>query len=594
MTQNLFKKTFLAFFFIQFLFLTFVLNVSAQDETTSLVVLPFAGDDDVRDALSTGIRIFEARISATGRFSFIGDHESEGLFETSMGQTGVSPTTIRNAQLDAAGRSYADWAIEVHLEEVSRDNFIVSIDIWEPNENRRIFSDSEELLDESNVNVAARLGLDVLAQRFLVSPIVLNLEGSNEGEGRLNVSDVSPRGTHLFVNNYDFGVVPGQFSNLPEGTVILEFRAEGYISEQRTVEISSRDAMTIQGVDLESDLVTIEIRCNIDEAEIAIDDQIISSTNAGEYVSFEVPATASRLRVSMSGYNSFTARLSLLGRSTRRFEISLHEQDGPDGVHVESAICSEINDRDHARLCQIPGGSFIMGDESEGVRADQGPLRNVSIEQDFYIYQSEVTVQMYRTCVEDGDCAEPGFEPRGNDENTARSNVVADTCNYGASGRDQEPMNCLNWHAANAYCSWANASLPTEAMWEYAVRGNDGRRFPWIQVNSEPDDWSCETLISALCDTDGPASTGTRPEGRSPFGLHDTAGNVAEWVFDTYDPNAYRNLSTNDPSSSAVTEQRVVRGGSFRDFPENLTAPARQHWNENARLDHVGFRCIVE
>jgi formylglycine-generating enzyme required for sulfatase activity len=233
-----------------------------------------------------------------------------------------------------------------------------------------------------------------------------------------------------------------------------------------------------------------------------------------------------------------------------------------------------------------------MGSATTGSRPDEAPARRVTLSRGFSAYSTEVTVGMYRRCVAAGACKAPGIEVRGTPVETARENAVAPACNYNAPGRDDAPMNCVNWHGAEAYCSWAGGELPTEAQWEFAARGVDGRLLPWGAAT----DASCMSAHLAECRDAAPggSTVGELAAGRSPFGLFDTLGNVAEWVRDTYEGGAYATLPATDPISDAAISRRVVRGGSAQDFFGSVRTTSRSRLDANARAAHVGFRCVVE
>ena len=128
---------------------------------------------------------------------------------------------------------------------------------------------------------------------------------------------------------------------------------------------------------------------------------------------------------------------------------------------------------------------------------------------------TEVTVAAYRGCT---SCTAP------------TAGTTSNVGNWGVTGRDNHPVNLVDWNQARAYCQSRGGDLPTEAQWEYAARGTDGRIYPW--GNDAP--------ASQLCwrgDVPTRASTcpvQSYPSGNSPFGLFDMAGNVLEWTRDVY------------------------------------------------------------
>jgi formylglycine-generating enzyme required for sulfatase activity len=124
-------------------------------------------------------------------------------------------------------------------------------------------------------------------------------------------------------------------------------------------------------------------------------------------------------------------------------------------------------------MVRIPGGPFLMGSpDGEGWEHEKPQLRiNLPM---YYIDKYEVSVEQYRRCVVAGSCKRAHFTTSGENSN----------CNYGVSGKERHPMNCVNWYGARAYCAWAGKRLCNEAEWEKAARGTDGRKYPW--GNSSP------------------------------------------------------------------------------------------------------------
>lgn len=168
--------------------------------------------------------------------------------------------------------------------------------------------------------------------------------------------------------------------------------------------------------------------------------------------------------------------------------------------------------------------------------------------------------------------------------------VVKTSERYAAApGREHEPITFVSWADAEAYCAWAGKALPTEAEWERAAKGGAGeRRFPW--GDEAP---TCErAVLFARVDCEpGVAPVGSRsPQGDSPDGCRDMAGNVAEWTADWYGP--YSEDAAEDPTGPAEGTLRVMRGGNFRDPPAAVRTTARWGAEPTAYSEAVGFRCV--
>ena len=165
---------------------------------------------------------------------------------------------------------------------------------------------------------------------------------------------------------------------------------------------------------------------------------------------------------------------------------------------------------------------------------------------------------------------------------------------------DLHPVVCVSWDDAAAFCDWAGLSLPTEAQWEKASRGTDGRNYPW--GNEAP---TCERTVMKEggdgCAQDATWPVGSKPMGVSPYGVMDMAGNVWEWVLDCYDKNFYRSPESrkNDPCNDchpdSSCKRRVVRGGSWLNDAASFFRAAYRSRNSPAGLFvNYGFRCCAK
>lgn len=197
-------------------------------------------------------------------------------------------------------------------------------------------------------------------------------------------------------------------------------------------------------------------------------------------------------------------------------------------------------------MALIPAGRFIMGDDEHARR------KEVFLD-GFYLDRHEVSVAQY---------ARFAIPPDDHWQ-------APDAAKHGAL-----PVIGVDWHEASAYCAWAGKRLPTQAEWEKAARGTDERKYPWGDAPPTPQHANFLGRADGAYQG-GLKPVGSHPAGASPFGIHDLAGNAAEWVADWYEENV----------------SKTIRGAGWRDPADRLTASRRFHANPKNRSDDVGFRC---
>jgi formylglycine-generating enzyme required for sulfatase activity len=258
-------------------------------------------------------------------------------------------------------------------------------------------------------------------------------------------------------------------------------------------------------------------------------------------------------------------------------------------------------------MVRIPEGEFFMGCNRAVDNMCSGqevPGHKVWLDA-FDIDRNEVTVADYAACVRAGACSDHhlnGFEAEGapyQDERgfpaAGAAPTVPDwpTCNWGKSGRENHPINCVAWTHANTYCAWAGKRLPTEAEWEKAARGPDGRKYPWGN-----EDATCERSVTNEtgvkgCGKKSSWPVGSKPAGASPYGVMDMSGNIFEWVADWYDPNYLHVAPLKNPKGPAAGTLRAGKGGCWGSGnPWNLRPSSRMGYRPEYRSNHrLGFRC---
>jgi formylglycine-generating enzyme required for sulfatase activity len=247
---------------------------------------------------------------------------------------------------------------------------------------------------------------------------------------------------------------------------------------------------------------------------------------------------------------------------------------------------------DGMEMVYIPAGNFLMGsDPSEDPDADddESPQRLVALD-GFWMDRTEVTNAMYaRFLNEMGNQEEEGVTWLEIGSSDALIEEQADEF-LPKAGFAGHPVVEVSWYGAQAYCQWAGGRLPTEAQWEYGARGEDGRLYPW---GDDPP--TCDLAQFDECDGRTVPVGSFSPEGDSPFGLADMAGNVWEWTADWYDPDYYENGLTNNPPGPPSGDRKVLRGGSWLNFVNDVVRAASRNYNvPTNRSNLVGFRCAQE
>lgn len=261
----------------------------------------------------------------------------------------------------------------------------------------------------------------------------------------------------------------------------------------------------------------------------------------------------------------------------------------PKGIKEKTGIPTDTrkNTKDGAVMILIPGGEFLMGAENNDKEAGSGekPARKVTLK-DYYIYKYEVTNAQFNKFVQ-----ETGYKADG-EWKLLYSNFSVN-----------HPVSEVSYTDAEAYAKWAGGRLPTEAEWEKAARGTDGRKYPW------GNEWNPEFCnnremkvrrnnVAKLEKFNGiwfgTLPVGSYPDGKSPYGVMDMAGNVSEWCADWFGEDYYRENINDSPKGPPEGEERVLRGGSFYDKPEQMRCSSRDEDDPEKWCNLYGFRVVVE
>jgi serine/threonine-protein kinase len=229
-----------------------------------------------------------------------------------------------------------------------------------------------------------------------------------------------------------------------------------------------------------------------------------------------------------------------------------------------------VSEKDGMVMVYVPAGDFTIG-SNDGYDSER-PEHQIHLDA-FWIDQTEVTNFMYAKCVGDNDCTSP----------SSSSSFTRDFY-YGNSEFDDYPVIYVDWNQAKNYCSWAGRELPTEAEWEKAARGTDGRTYPWGE------EIDCDKANYYLC-TGDTSPVGSYEGGKSIYGVYDMVGNVNEWVSSL--PMGYPYDADDGREDLSASGARVLRGGSW--FIQGYVYSAYRNNQVGPGLTDisVGFRCAL-
>ena len=217
----------------------------------------------------------------------------------------------------------------------------------------------------------------------------------------------------------------------------------------------------------------------------------------------------------------------------------------------------------------VPAGEFTMG-SSKG-DPDEQPVRKVYVDA-FFIDKHQMSVGKYGAFLD-----------------ATAHEAPADWDIMNKSMHQKRPVVNVDWADADAYCKWAGKRLPTEAEWEKAARGTDGRIYPWgnelptdFHANMKKEVWNNHVVLTPV---------GMYEGGKSPYGVYDMAGNVWEWVNDWYSQDYYKAGPLRNPTGPPKGDYKVVRGGSWGSSPKDLRSTDRESRLPSFGSLGTGFRC---
>jgi formylglycine-generating enzyme required for sulfatase activity len=306
----------------------------------------------------------------------------------------------------------------------------------------------------------------------------------------------------------------------------------------------------------------------------------------------------------MSASAALTLLVTRLFKSERKGDVTERTQSvlpapAPLIAAVPKPECTDD-------MVQIPAGQFYMGSDDKAAPDNEKPSHSVRLDA-FCMDLHEVTAKQYKACSDVGKCRRAANEVEWPQISARERRQYSQLCNVDDETKQDHPITCVTWEMADTFCKVHGKRLPTEAEWEYAARGPDGRIYPWGDeppssrhlnaCGSECTAWGKRNqspLIALYPDDDGYPTTapvGKFPAGRSRFGPFDVVGNVWEWTASWYGP--YSAEALENPVGPPTGERRVIRGGGWNGgFASWLRPSFRYGQVPGARSHGIGFRCV--
>ena len=355
---------------------------------------------------------------------------------------------------------------------------------------------------------------------------------------------------------------------------------------------------------IRQELGSLALSSRVAGVEVWLNDQKVWTSRLGaDYVLSKIPAGTHRVIARKAGHKDWEREIQVAADQRADVMIDI-EALGP---------ANTLRTEDGADMVLVPAGEFWMGsdqaevdrfvdgckkaglaeDTCKGWGGRETPRHRVMLDA-LYIDKFEVTNALFERFVRatshrtTAEREGKGWAYQQKDGKWQWLQVDGAEWRKpngpGSSSDSTHPVVQVSWHDADAYCKWAGKRLPTEAEWEKAARGNDGRRYPW---GEEWDDSKANGNMSVKTTS----AVGRYSGGTSPYGAHDMAGNVAEWVADWFDAQYYERSPERNPQGPDSGQSRVLRGGSWGNNPIILRSAFRSYNSPVNRLDNFGFRC---
>lgn len=367
-----------------------------------------------------------------------------------------------------------------------------------------------------------------------------------------------PSGAEVFLSDIPMGIAPLTIKDVPAATYTVRMELEHYETWRGSVQVKHQETSEVHA-ELVGKPGTLKVQSHPSGADVWVDGQTVGIT---PYSGWIFPGEEHVVIVTTEGYGWVEGKVTVQPEGSEA--ISLVLEKVKEGEELPLTIIG----KDGAEMVLIPAGWFIMGSpEGEG-NDDEHPQRNVYLDA-YYIDRYEVTNEQFEKFIN-----ATGYQAQG------------DWWRYYTEEKEKHPVVYVTWNDADAYARWAGKRLPTEAEWEKAARGTSGRKWPWGSV------WDASRCSSEEA---GPATTtpvGSYPDGASPYGVMDIAGNVWEWCADWYGKNYYQSAVDRNPTGPSSGSRHVLRGGSWFFISSYMRCATRSYFPLNLMDCDTGFRCV--
>ena len=457
----------------------------------------------------------------------------------------------------------------------------------------RSVDDAVEALDEKAKGFMRRVLDRIGGGSYTPPPPPLPPGGAGSGSGAVDLPPVreevgmlrvegEPRGARVDIKGpREFGKrgklatsLPYGPAQVPAGRYDVEVSSSGYDDESRSVRVYA-DRMEVVRLELVPSTGVLEIGGTPAGARVGLKCAKGFSKGFGlpaEMLGISVPRGKCKVQVGRDGYQAIEKTVDVAGGKTAQVAVKLEQVRAPV-AETAGAGGSITTGRAGMEWVTIAGGTFMMG--SNRGDSDEKPVHRVTVST-FQMAKTEVTVGQYRACEKAGACTKP---------------ATGSYCNWGKRGRDDHPVNCVDWNQANAFAKWAGGRLPTEAQWEYAARGGGrDRKYPWGDAKAD-----CSRAVmndgGSGCGKNSTWPVCSKTRGNTEQGLCDMAGNVWEWCRDWYGSDYYKSSPSKDPVGPSTGSGRVRRGGWG--FGAGIVrAAGRYGYAPGSRNRHLGFRPV--